>query len=47
MGLGMKRNMLIKAIEEAVQEMEQDSYNPELRRKLLEAAEKARPKGKG
>ncbi|MBA7576117.1 hypothetical protein ES708_17954 [subsurface metagenome] len=45
-GLGMKRNMLIKAIEEAVREMDQNGYSPEVRRRLLEAVVKARPKSK-
>lgn len=46
MGLSMKCNKLIKAIEEAVREMDQDGYSPEVRRRLIEAVEKARPKGK-
>ena len=46
MGVSMKRNMLIKAIEEAIQEMDQNGYGSEVRRKLLEAVEKARPKGR-
>jgi len=46
MGLSIKCNKLIKAIEEAVQEMDQNGYSPEVRRRLIEAVEKARPKGK-
>ena len=46
MGLSIKYNKLIKAIEEAVQEMDQNGYSPEVRRRLLEAVEKTRPKGK-
>ena len=46
MGLSIKCNKLIKTIEEAVQEMDQNGYSPEVRRRLIEAVEKARPKGK-
>ena len=46
MGLSIKYNKLIKAIEEAVQEMDQNGYSPEVRRRLIEAVEKARPKSK-
>ena len=45
-GLSIKCNKLIKAIEEAVREMDQNGYSPEVRRRLIEAVEKARPKGK-
>jgi hypothetical protein len=45
-GLSIKCNKLIKAIEEAVQEMDRNGYSPEVRRRLIEAVEKARSKGK-
>jgi len=46
MGLSIKCNKLIKVIEEAVREMDQNGYSPEVRRRLIEAVEKARTKSK-
>jgi predicted alternative tryptophan synthase beta-subunit len=47
-GLNTKLNRLIKATEEAIEEMDKTGrYTPEVRAKLLEAIEKARPKAKG
>jgi len=47
-GLSTKLNRLIKAIEEAIEEMDKTGcYTPQVRAKLLEAIDKARPKTKG
>jgi len=46
-GLSIKCNKLIKAIEEAIRKMDQNGYSPEARRILIEAVKKSRPKGKG
>ncbi len=45
-GLSIKCNKLIKVIEEAVREMDQNGYSSEVRKRLIRAVEKARPKSK-
>lgn len=46
MGLSIKCNKLIKVIEEAVREMDQNGYSPEVRRRLTEAVESFEKPGK-